>query len=215
MPGEEINMIIDILTKLGTSTVVMVIAVYVLKNWIRHQFEKNKTSSDHQLNLTIETIRAEWAKEVAKLNVHETYLHQRRVELIEKIYAKMVDAELSLQNFLVSWWAHSNKDELIERGHFSEKNFSDDSTEQMKKRGLEFCKMFIEINSMLHKNALYFDNTFIERVINAYKPFSDTILAFEYNDIPNMPEEFKDIIMVGKVPRRTVIDLFRVVLGVK
>ena len=200
-------MLKDILTQLGSTAVVIAIAGYILKIWIAHQLERFKTQNEHQLALKLESARAEWAKDIARLNVHESYLHQRRVEIIEEMYAKMVEAELSLQNFLVSWWAHSNQEELIARGFRSNSDFS-------MKRGVEFCESFTEINAMLHKNALYFDDTFIEDVINAYKPFFDTILAFDETQIPVMPDEFKDVVTVGQTPRRSVINLFRTALGV-
>lgn len=200
-------MLKDIITQLGSTAVVIAIAGYILKTWIAHQLEGLKTQSEHQLALKLESARAEWAKDIARLNVHESYLHQRRTEIIEKMYAKMLEAEFSLQNFLVSWWAHSNQEELIARGFRSNGDYS-------MKRGVEFCESFTEINAMLHKNALYFDDEFVESVIDAYKPFFDTILAFDETQIPAMPDEFKDLVTVGQTPRRSVINLFRTTLGV-
>jgi hypothetical protein len=193
-------MLKDILTQIGVTSVVIGIAGYLFKMW---------------LSLKLETVRSEWAKEVARLNVHETYLHKRRVELIEEMYAEMVEAEFHLQTFLVSWWASSNKEELIERGLLPQDHFSEERTDSMEERGFEFCERFLKINSTLHRNALFFDDSFIEEITGAYKPFVDTILNFDYNSIPIMPKELKELVTVGRIPRRAIINKFRALLGVE
>jgi phage repressor protein C with HTH and peptisase S24 domain len=71
-------MLKDVLTQLGTTSVVIAIAGYLFKTWIAHQLEKLKTQNAHELSLKLETARAEWAKDVARLNVHESYLHKKR-----------------------------------------------------------------------------------------------------------------------------------------
>jgi hypothetical protein len=207
-------MLKDVLTQLGTTSFVIAIAGYALKTWIAHQLERLKTQSAHELALKLETARSEWAKDVARLNVHESYLHKRRVDLIEEMYAEMVEAEFSLQNFLVSWWTHSNKEEITERGNLPNDHFVEGNTDSMEKCGLGFCEKFIKINATLHRNALFFDDSFIEGITGAYRPFFDTILALDYGQIPTMPEEFKDVVTVGRTPRLAVIDKFRAVLGV-
>ncbi len=68
---------------------------------------------------------------------------------------------------------------------------------------------------MLHKNALYFDDQFIENIGNAYKPFFDLILNMGESKPPEFPDEFKEIVTVGQSPRKSVISLFRGALGVK
>ena len=84
----------------------------------------------------------------------------------------------------------------------------------MKNYGGKFCEGFTAINASLHKNALLFDDEFIQRVIDAYKPFFDSILSIDYNALPKLPEEYKDVVSVGKIPRRLVLSLFRESLGV-
>ncbi|MCP8687771.1 hypothetical protein [Marinobacterium sedimentorum] len=190
-------MIEDILTQIGSTTIVIAIAAYVAKTWVKHQMEKISTQNSHEL-----------ARQIAKLNVHEPYLHKRRVEVIEAIYAKTLDAEFSLQNFLVTWWGHSNREELTARAFPEGKVFSNN-------RGLEFCEAFTEINAMLHKNALYFDDQFIEGVLNVYKPFFDEILNMDETNPPPFPNEYIDIIEIGQKPRQSVISLFRRALGVE
>lgn len=202
-------MIKEILTQLGSTAVVIAIAGYIFKTWTAHQLNRMATQNKHQLDLQLELARSVWAKETAKINVHESYLHKRRVKIIEDIYAKMLEAEFSLQNLLVSWWAHSNKDEIIAKG------FSADVGEFTNKRGIDFCDAFTEINAMLHKNALYFNENFIDEIRNAYKPFFDIILYLDKDNLPEFPDEFKDVVTVGQVPRRSVISLFRATLGVE
>ena len=82
------------------------------------------------------------------------------------------------------------------------------------KRGIEFCEAFTEINAMLHKNALYFDENFIEEIRSAYKPLFDVILNLNEENPGMFPDEFKDVVTVGQSPRRSVIALFRNALGV-
>ena len=202
-------MIKEILTQLGSTAVVIAIAGYIFKTWAAHQLDKMTIQNKHQLDLQLELARSVWAKETAKLNVHESYLHKRRVEVIETIYAKMLKAEFSLQNLLVSWWAHSNKEEIAAKG------ISANIGEFSNKRGMEFCELFTEINAMLHENALYFNENFVDEIISAYKPFFDIILNLDEDNLPKFPDEFKDVVTVGQAPRRSVIALFRVTLGVE
>lgn len=190
-------MLEDILTQLGSTAVVISIGAYAAKEWVEHQMEKISTQNSHEL-----------ARQLAKLNVHEPYLHKRRVEVIEAIYEKALDAEFSLQNFLVTWWGHSNREELPDDACPDSEGFSN-------KRGLEFCEAFTEINAMLHKNALYFDEQFIKGVHGAYKPFFDEILYMDTSNPPPFPDEYADIIEKGQEPRQSMISLFRRALGVE
>lgn len=187
----------EILKQLGSTAVVIAIAAYIAKTWLTHQLDRMSAQNSHEL-----------AKQVAKLNAHEPHLHKRRVEVIEAMYAKMLDAEFSLQNFLLAWWGHSNKEELILKGFPESGEFSN-------KRGLEFCEAFTEINAMFHKNALYFDDQFIEDIRQAYKPFFDVILNMDTSNPPAFPEDYKDLVSVGQTPRQSVIALFRGALGVE
>lgn len=190
-------MLEDIITQLGSTAVVISIGAYVAKKWIEHQIEKMSTQNSHEL-----------ARQLAKLNVHEPYLHKRRTEVIEAIYEKALDAEFSLKNFLVTWWGYSNREELTDGACPREQGFS-------KKRGLEFCEAFTEINAMLQKNAVYFDDQFIEGVRGAYNPFFDKILYLDTDNPPPFPDEYADIIEKGQEPRQSVISLFRGALGVE
>lgn len=207
-------MLTDILTQLGTTTVVIAIAGWALKAWISHQFENFQTKHAHNLALKLEAARSEWTKEVTRLNVHENYLHTRRVALIEEMHKEAVEAEFSLQNFLVSWWASTNRDELLERGLLPKGHFDDKRDASMEKRGEEFCECYLKINSTLHKNAIFFDEGFIKAVRAAYTPFFDVIVKLDYQQPPPMPKEFKDVVGAGRAPRRAVVALFRTVLGV-
>lgn len=190
-------MVKDILTQLGTSAVVIAITAYFAKTWLKHQLDRVEKQNSHEL-----------AKQIARLNIHEPYLHKRRVDLIEAMYSKMIDAEFSLQSFLINWWAHSNREETIDRGFPIQGEFSI-------KRGLEFCEAYAEINAMFHKNALYFDESFIEQITKAYKPHFDMILSIGESEPPEFPNEYKDIVTVGQTPRKSMITLFRRTLGVE
>jgi hypothetical protein len=207
-------MLKEILTQLGTTAVVIAIAGWLLKTWITHQLENLHSRNSHDLALKLEDARAAGAKDVARLNVHESYLHKRRVELIEQMHSEMVEAEFSLQNFLVKWWVNSNKEELLGRGLLPHGHFDEARAESMNKRGLEFCEKFTNINATLHRNALFLDDAFIEGIREAYRPFFDMILELDYNNLPVMPDQFKEVVTVGQAPRKAVIDKFRAALGV-
>jgi hypothetical protein len=207
-------MLTQILTQLGTTAVVIAIAGWFLKTWISHQFENLQAAHAHNLALKLEAARAEWAKDVARLNVHENYLHTRRVALIEEMHKEAVEAEFSLQNFLVSWWAFTNGDELLERGFVPRGHFDDGPATSMEKRGQEFCERYLRINSTLHRNVIFFDEGFTDAVRSAYAPFFDAIVNLEYDQLPPIPEEFKNVVEAGRAPRRAVVALFRTVLGV-
>jgi hypothetical protein len=130
------------------------------------------------------------------------------------MYAVMVEAEFILQNFLVSWWALSNKDELVRRGLAGKDHFCAERDESMQKRGEQFCDRYLSINATLHRNAIFFDDQFVENVLGAYKPIFDMILEFDYSDPPPIPEEYKRVVEAGRAPRKTVVEMFRGVLGV-
>lgn len=207
-------MLTQILTQLGTTVVVIAIAGWSLRTWISHQFENLQATHAHNLALKLEAARAQWAKDVARLNVHENYLHTKRVVLIEEMHKEAVEAEFSLQNFLVSWWAFTNRDELIERGFVPSGHFDDDHGTSMEKRGQEFCERYLRINSTVHKNAIFFDEGFTEAVRAVYAPFFDAIVNLDYDQRPPIPEDFKNVVEAGRAPRRAVVALFRSVLGV-
>lgn len=208
-------MLTDILTQLGTTTFVISIAGWLLKTWTSHQFENFHTKYEHELALKLEAIRAQWAKDIARLNIQENYLHTRRVALIEEMHNEAIEAEFSLQNFLVSWWALTNREELLQRGLVPKDHFDDKlDASIIEKRGEEFCGHYLKINSTLHKNAIFFDERFNEAIRAAYTPFFEIIVNLDYQHPPPLPEEFKNVVERGGAPRRAVVDLFRTMLGV-
>lgn len=208
------QLLTEIVTQLGTTAVVVAITGWLLKTWISHQLEHFHTKYTHTFALKLEEARAAWARDIARLNIHENYLHTRRVCLIEEMHREAVDAELSLQQFLVSWWAFTNKDELLTRGLVSKDHFDINRSTSMEESGKKFCEAYLKINSTLHKNAIFFKEDFIQAIRNAYEPFFHTILELDYDNPPSIPEEFKDVVEAGSIPRRAVIELFRAMLGV-
>lgn len=207
-------MLNEILTQLSTTAVVMAIAGWLLKTWISNQFRNLEATHEQNLALKLEETRAQWAKDVARLSVHENYLHTRRVALIEEMHEEAVEAEGSLQMFLVSWWATTNKEELEERGFITVGVSDDDRDATMEKRGEEFCGRYLRINATLHKNAIFFKEEFTEAIRAAYQPFFEAITAIDYNALPPIPEQYKDVVESGRAPRRAVVALFRSTLGV-
>ncbi len=200
----------NILAQLLSTSVVVGVAGFAMKSWFTHHLSKLEKSNIHELNIQLESLKAQWTKETAKLNVHESYLNNKRVELIEDLYEQMLEAEFELQNFLLHWWAYTRK---VNDGIYSEQDsaVADDS---MRVRGEAFCEKYLYINSVMHKKALYFDDQFIESVLGAYKPYFDRVLELNYNQLSLMPEEFHDVVNKGREPRREVIDMFRKALGV-
>jgi len=195
------------LAQLGSTAAVIAIAAYIAKTWVTRQLDKMATQNTH-----------EFAKQIAKLNVHEPYLHKRRVEVIEAMYTKVLDTEFKLQKFIFHWFLHSNIDELNGKGFEATQEFSNE-------RGLEFCEAFTEINVMLLKSSLYFDDQFIDGVRNSYKPYFDLIHNMDTSSPPDFPEEYKNfisgyldeyenLIPQEQEPRKSVVSLFREALGV-
>lgn len=115
----------------------------------------------------------------------------------------MLEAELSLQTFLMKWAIQDSKN----KDTFERKNLERD-------HGMEFCEKFTEINAELHKNALYFGDDFIQKIIDAYHPFFQLILSIDRENPPEFPDSFHDAITTGKTPRISVINIFRNALGV-
>ncbi|MBE4382399.1 hypothetical protein HJ030_04405 [Vibrio parahaemolyticus] len=200
----------NFLAQIFSTSLVVSIAVFLMKSWFTHHLSKLEKNNLHELNVQLESLKAQWTKETAKLNVHESYLHKKRVELIEDLYEKMLEAELELQNFLLHWWKVTQE---INHG-IIETRVDVVADESMKRRGEAFCEKFLYINAVLHEKALYFDDHFIESVLNAYKPLFDKVLDLNYKQLSTMPEEFNDIVNKGREPRKEVIDMFRKTLGV-
>ena len=117
------------------------------------------------------------------------------------------------RRFFLGWWAATDAPGIAERDLDIPPDIPQ-SIELMKKRGRNFCESFTEINASLHKNALFFDDKFIRQVIEAYDPFFKLILNVDYNSLPKLPEQYKDVVAAGRVPRQIVIELFRKSLGV-
>jgi len=204
-------MLIEFLSQAGATAIALGIAAYLSRTWLTHQFDKIENKYAHDLAIQLESVRADLAKEIARINVRENYLHKRRVEVIESIFEKMIEAEFSLQNFLVSWWGRTNRDEIKRK--FPSLDLSG-SFDLMESRGGEFCKGYTEINAELHRNALYFEESFMEAIGRAYSPIFDEIIALDYENPPDLPERYKDIVNAGKAPRLAVINEFRKLLGV-
>jgi hypothetical protein len=201
----------DFLVQIGGTAVALAIAGYLARIWLTHQFDKARAQNSHELAVKLEAVRAEWAREIARLNVHESYLHKRRVEILEMLFGKMIDAEFALQTFLLGWWGSTNKDELARRVPDYDPK---ETSESMRSRGFDFCEKFAEINAEMHKNALYFEETFLSSIKDAYEPIFDLVLAMDFENPPPIPAELKDVVNAGKAPRLAVINRFRKVLGV-
>lgn len=196
-------MLDTIIAQLVTTGTVVAVAGFFMRSWFTLQLDKLKKQNAHELSLQLEAAKAEWAKDIAKLSVHEPYLHSNRTELIEDLFEKMIEAEFSLQHFLLHWWTNTVHGSEESTGHQS-----------MSHRGREFCEKFVYINGTLHQKALYFDDAFIEKIISSYKPFFELINSFDYENMPEMPPEFHDVINAGRQPRKEVINYFREALGV-
>lgn len=206
-------MIENLLTQLGTTSVVVAVAGYFLRSWLSYQIQTLRSDHEHQNTIQIETIRAEFTKDIARLNIHENYLHRKRVDLIESIYHQAVDAEYSLQTFFMGWWAATDTEGIAEKGLDIPGDF-EQSLDIMKKHGRIFCEKFTEINASLHKNALFFDAEFIRQITDAYDLFFELILSIDYDCLQKLPEEYKDVVSAGRIPRHIVVNLFRKSLGV-
>ncbi len=204
----------SLLTELAATTVIIAVAGWILRTTLSHLIEKLHRQQTHSLALDLEGARGKISRDLARLNVHESYLHKRRVELIEELYGYMIDAEFSLQTFLVSWWAESSRDELIQRGALPKDHFSrvEDSSER--DHGDKFCEKYLCMNALLHRNELFFEESFTESLRQAYKPYFDMVLDYKKGNAMEFPNEFNDIVTVGASPRRAVINSFRRLLGV-
>ena len=206
-------MIQDLLTQLGTTGVVVAVAGYFFRSWMSYEIQSLRSDYEQQHLIHLETIRAEFSKDIARLSIHENYLHRRRVELIEEIYHKAVDTEYSLQTFFLGWWAITDIDRIAQKDLDVPKD-AESALDMMENHGMAFRETFLEINASLHKNALIFDDEFIRQVTDAYRPFFELILNFNYDDIPKLPEEYEDVASAGRIPRSSIVKIFRRSLGV-
>lgn len=71
--------------------------------------------------------------------------------------------------------------------------------------GIKFREKFLEINSSLHRNTLFFEDNFIQGIINAYDLFFQLISSIDYDALAPLPKEYKDVVAVGRVPLHLVV----------
>ncbi|MBE4026705.1 hypothetical protein HJ129_01430 [Vibrio parahaemolyticus] len=68
----------NFLAQLFSTSLVVSIAGFLMKSWFTHHLSKLEKNNLHELNVQLESLKAQWTKETAKLNVHESYLHKKK-----------------------------------------------------------------------------------------------------------------------------------------
>ena len=205
-------MINQILTNIGTTAVVVGIAGYLAKLWIERLVARSDKRYAHNLDISRQQLQRDFSQELSKTQLQESFLHKKRIEIIEQLYTQALEADFSLRNFMVSWWANSNQEHSDES---PENTISDTMPESSRgKRQVEFLDHYLKINSLVYKNAIYLDEAFIKSINDSYEPMYNVVINLNLDDLPEFPSEYDQIIRGQKGPRLEMVQLFRKNLGV-
>ena len=178
---------------LATNTIAVGIVGYLLKLWV-----------DKRLSLSLreelEKFKTDLAKDVSLYTIQNTWNHNKKMELLSKLYEHMTDADFELKALLM--------------------NIKIKNKELIDERAYKFCEKYLELNSCLHKNELFLEQSLVDEVRNTYKPYFEIAeeameKGFDYEGFGDgLPNNMDEIFKVGDVPRKRVVKRFRETAGI-
>lgn len=183
----------DILTIIAANGLAVCIVGWLLKLWMEKRLS-------YSLNELLEKFKAELAKEVSLHTIQHSWIHGKKVELLSELYACMLEADTELKTLLMDL-----KIKNIESIISSSENFA---------------SKYTKLNSSLHKNELFLEQSLIDDIRKEYEPFFDFALStmeddFDLEKLSNiLPNSLKDIIKIGDSPRAKIVKKFRSSLGI-
>ncbi|MCX5864558.1 MAG: hypothetical protein NTW42_05750 [Deltaproteobacteria bacterium] len=178
----------DMLTIIATNAVAVAIVGYLLRLWVDKRLA-------HALGQELERLKADLAKEVSRHSIQTTWNHSKRMELFSQLYEHMIDVDSELKFFLMN----------IKIG---KKDFIQD-------RALNLSEKYLALNACLHKNELFLEQSLVDEVRSAYKPYVDMAQELLGVDCDiqqfqsSLPNKLEDICEVGDAPRKHVVSQFR------
>lgn len=178
---------------LATNAVAVGVVGFLLKLWVDKRLS-------HSLEKELEKFKLPLAKEVSLYAIQNEWNHTKKMELLGKLYEKMVEADFELKAFLMN--IKVGKKELI-----------DD-------RAYKFCEKYLELNALLHKNELFIEQSLVDEVRKIYEPYFEAAKDSMEEDFDfqgfgeGLPEHMDDLLAVGDTPRKRVVEKFRKSAGI-
>ncbi|MDD3524582.1 MAG: hypothetical protein PHQ41_07810 [Candidatus Cloacimonetes bacterium] len=177
----------------STVTAVAVIG-WLLRVWIDKRLS-------YSLDLELERFRSELAKDVTRHSIQQQWMNDKRMQLLGDLYMLMVEMDFELKALFMNIKVHS-KDFTTERAN-------------------KVCTKYIELNAVLHKNAIFLSKEVIEEVRAAYKPYFDLAMNCMRGEDSEMeelkqllPETLEEITAIADMPREHLVQAFRKVAGI-
>lgn len=182
----------DIVAILATNAIAVGVVGYLLKLWVDKRLA-------HALGIELERFKAELAKEVARHSIQTTWNHNKKMELFGLLYEHMIDADFQLKALLM--------------------NIKVGDRESIRQRAIQFSEKYLELNSCLHKNELFLEQSLVDQVRAVYQPYfevAQTALGSEA-DIEQfrskLPNKMEEIFSIGDSPRKKIVEQFRKYAG--
>ena len=178
---------------IATNVIAVGIVGFLLKLWVEKRLV-------HSLNEELVKFKSELAKDVSLYSIQNTWNHTKKMELLSALYEHMIDADFELKAFLMN--IKVNNKELIDE------------------RASKFCGKYLELNSCLHKNELFLEQSLVDSVRDTYNPYFEIAMEamdknFDYESFgEGLPDNFMELSEVGDVPRKRVVKQFREAAGI-
>jgi hypothetical protein len=176
---------------------------FLLKLWLdkrlSHHLDILKDEYSHRLNSELEHFKSELAKDIARFNIREAWIHEKRMQLFSELYESILAIEVELKIFFMEYGV---KD-----------------TEGIKARSEEFCQQYLKLNSMVFKNELYLESSLIDEIKYTYQPLFDFasrfIDAVEKSQLEELeiPRNLEEVMAMGEAPRRKLVGMFKKIAG--
>lgn len=183
----------DISSLLVTNALAVAVVGFLLKIWVDKRLSKSLEKELEKFKLTL-------AKEISLYSIQNKWNHSKKMELLGKLYERMVEADFELKAFLMNIKVKNKK--LI-----------DD-------RAYKFCEKYLELNALLHKNELFLEQSLIDDVRKIYEPYFEVAKEsmdedFDYEGFGDgLPELLDEVIEVGDSPRKRIVERFRKSAGI-
>ena len=184
----------DIKALLATNAIAVGIVGYLLKLWI----DKRLTQS---LGKELAKFKVGLAKEISLHSIQNTWNHSKKMELLGQLYEHMVEADLELKFFLM--------------------NIKTKNKKLIADRAYKFCEKYLELNSQLHRNELFLEQSLVDDVRAIYSPYYEIAEEaieedFDYEGFGDgLPHLMEEVIEVGDSPRKRIVKKFRESAGIE
>ncbi|MEZ5470259.1 MAG: hypothetical protein R3E90_00620 [Marinicella sp.] len=178
---------------LTTNAIAIAIVGYLLKLWV----DKRLTQS---LQKEFEKFKVPLAKEISLYSIQNQWNHAKKMELLSKLFEKILDVEGELVAFLMN--AKTAKMDLV------------------MKRANKLCENYLELNSLLHKNELFLEQSLVDHIREAYKPYFEMARvtideSYDFQGFADsLPDDIDDLFSVANSPKMYILEKFRKSAGI-